>query len=114
MKHLLCPTRHICVLPGYGCVPRTDDTAAGAAKGRIRYFQDRTKEVYEIDRLTDHDYKFGVQWYKVAWKGFSEVYESTWEPRTELMKNASKLVLKYEQENKLSLEDPERRKKRRR
>ena len=74
----------------------------------------RGEEVYEIDWLTDHDYKFGVQWYKVAWKGFSEVYESTWEPRTELMKNASKLVLKYEQENKLSLEDPERWKKRRR
>ena len=43
-------------------------------------------EIYEIERIIDHDFKFGTQWYKIAWKGFSEIYESTWEPRHELMK----------------------------
>ena len=44
---------------------------------------------YEIERIIDHDFKFGTQWYKVAWKGYSEVYDSTWEPREELVKGPS-------------------------
>ena len=68
---------------------------------------------YEIERLIDHDFKFGVQWFKVAWKGFSEVYDSTWEPRSELLKNAKKLVLKYEKEHGITEEAPVRRKTKR-
>ena len=73
----------------------------------------RGHEEYEIERLIDHDYKFGVQWYKVAWKGWSEVYDSTWEPRSELMKNASKMVLAYEKEQGIKIDEPIRRKAKR-
>jgi len=74
----------------------------------------RGEKHFEIERLVDHDFKFGVQWFKVAWKGWSEVYDSTWEPREELMKNASKLVTKYEQEHGLTRAEPIRRKPKRR
>ena len=73
----------------------------------------RGDEEYEIERIIDHDFKFGVQWYKVSWKGWSELYESTWEPRSELIKNAGKLVLKYEKEHGLKEEAPVRRKTKR-
>ena len=64
----------------------------------------------ESERIVDHDFKFGTQWYKVAWKGWSEVYDSTWEPRSDMMKKAAKAVLKYEKENDISKEKPDRRK----
>ena len=72
------------------------------------------EEVYEIERIIDHDFKFGTQWYKVAWKGYSEVYDSTWEPREELIKGASKLVSQYEKENDIQVDAPQRRKPKRR
>ena len=72
------------------------------------------EDVYEIEKIIDHDHKFGTQWYKVAWKGYSEVYESTWEPRDELMKGASALVKQYEKENGISLEAPVKRQPKRR
>eukprot|EP01050_Picozoa_sp_SAG11_P007258 SAG11_NODE_597_length_8296_cov_12.606123_10_plen_229_part_00 len=62
-------------------------------------------EIYEIERIIDHDFTFGTQWYKIAWKGFSEIYESTWEPRHELMKNAKETVLKYERKKDIILAD---------
>lgn len=68
---------------------------------------------YEIERIVDHDYKFGTQWYKVAWKDWSEVYDSTWAPRSELVKNAEKTVLKYEKEHGLKADAPVRRKTKR-
>ena len=74
----------------------------------------RGDEDYEIERIVDHDFKFGTQWYKVAWKGWSEVYDSTWEPRSDLMKKAAKAVLKYEKENDISKEKPDRRKPKKR
>ena len=73
----------------------------------------RGDEEYEIDRLIDHDFKFGVQWYKVAWKGWSEIYDSTWEPRSELIQNASKLVLAYEKQHGITASEPTRRKTKR-
>lgn len=74
----------------------------------------RGEEHFEIERLVDHDFKFGVQWFKVAWKVWSKVYDSIWELREELMKNASKLVTKYEQEHGLTRAEPIRRKPKRR
>ena len=74
----------------------------------------RGEEQYEIERIVDHDHKFGVQWFKIAWKGWSEVYYSTWEPREELMKNASKLVERYEKEHGLTDSQPIKRKPKKR
>ena len=73
----------------------------------------RGETEYEIERIVDHDYKFGTQWYKVAWKGWSEVYDSTWEPRDELVKNARRLVSKYDEEHGITADAPERRKTKR-
>ena len=74
----------------------------------------RGDEDCDIERIVDHDFKFGVRWNKVSWKGWSEVYDSTWEPRSDLMKNAAKAVLKYEKENDISEEKPDRRKPKKR
>ena len=74
----------------------------------------RGEEEFEIERILDHDFKHGIQWYLISWKGWSEVYESTWETRSDLMKNARRIVLSYEKEKNISLEEPERRKTRKR
>jgi len=71
-------------------------------------------DAYEIERIVDHDFKFGTQWYKVAWKGYSEVYDSTWEPRDELVKSASKIVVKYEKDNDIKVDVPKSRKPKKR
>ena len=42
------------------------------------------------------------------------LYDSTWEPRSDLMKKAAKAVLKYEKENDTSKEKPDRRKPKKR
>ena len=86
-----------------------------APQTQVQNYEDyEDYEDYEIERIVDHDFKFGTQWYKVAWKGWSEVYDSTWEPRSDLMKNAAKAVLKYEKENDISEEKPDRRKPKKR
>ena len=74
----------------------------------------RGEEEFEIERILDHDFKHGIQWYLISWKGWSEVYESTWETRSDLMKNARRIVLSCEKEKSISLEEPERRKTRKR
>ena len=38
------------------------------------------------------------------------LYDSTWEPRSDLMKKAAKAVLKYEKANDIIKEKPDRRK----
>ena len=54
---------------------------------------------YEIDKILDWDVMRKEIWYLVAWKGYDEVHESTWESRKRLVKDARKIVLKYDSEN---------------
>ena len=44
----------------------------------------------------------------------SEVYDSTWEPRDELVKDASKIVVKYEKDNDIKVDVPKSRKPKKR
>ena len=52
---------------------------------------------YEVERLLDHywDHKTKSYYYLVKWKGFSELFESRWEPRIHLQ-GASKLLEEYD------------------
>ena len=56
---------------------------------------------YEISRIVDYKYQFGQQFYLVAFKGYSEVNDTMWFRRDILMKDAKKLVLRYEAKNKI-------------
>jgi hypothetical protein len=56
---------------------------------------------YEISRIVDYKYQFGQQFYLVAFKGYSEVNDTMWFRRDILMKDAKKLVLRYETKNKI-------------
>ena len=74
-----------------------------------------TKDLeYEVSRILDHDFKFGIQFYLVAFKGYSEVYDQQWLSRDALMENAAKTVLNYEKKHRISADEPVSKKVRRR
>jgi|TARA_B110000208_G_C11329728_1_gene269482 hypothetical protein len=51
---------------------------------------------YEISRIVDNKFQFGMQFYLVAYKGYSEVNDTEWFRRDNLMVGAKKLILEYE------------------
>jgi hypothetical protein len=66
-----------------------------------------TKDLeYEVSRNLDHDFKFDIQFYLVAFKGHSEVYDEQWLSRDALMENAAKTVLDYEKKHRISADEP--------
>ena len=72
-------------------------------------------EEFEVEKILDHDHKHGIQFYRVKWKGYSEVgRDATWQSREDLMKNASKIVLSYEKKHNISVSKPVRRKAKKR
>ena len=74
-----------------------------------------TKDLeYEVSRILDHDFKFGIQFYLVAFKGYSEVYDQQWLSRNALMENAAKTVLDYENKHIITTDEPVSKKIRRR
>ena len=56
-------------------------------------FEDRE---YELQDILDHDFKYGRWWFLVHWKGYSPIYESTWETRDSLVENAKSTLQYYE------------------
>jgi hypothetical protein len=56
---------------------------------------------YENSRIADYKYQFGQQFYLVAFKGYCEVNDTMWFRHDILMKDAKKLVLRYEAKNKI-------------
>jgi hypothetical protein len=63
-------------------------------------------EEYEVEYLTGRRTVRRQVQYFVKWKGYP-ASESTWEPRSELMKHASDVVLKYEQDHAVHVFDHE-------
>ena len=53
---------------------------------------------YEVERLLDHhwDPRTKSYYYLVKWKGYSEIFESRWEPRAHLVEGSSKLLEEYD------------------
>ena len=51
---------------------------------------------YELQDILDHDFKYGQWWFLVHWKGYSPIYESTWETRNSLVENAKSTLQCYE------------------
>ena len=60
------------------------------------------------------DFKFGIQFYLVAFNGYSEVYDQQWLSRDALMENTAKTVLNYEKKHRISADEPVSKKIRRR
>jgi hypothetical protein len=74
-----------------------------------------TKDLeYEVSRILDHDFKLDIQFFLVAFKGYSEVYDQQWLSRDALMENAAKTVLDYEKKHIISAGEPVSKKIRRR
>ena len=67
-----------------------------------------------VSSVKRHDFKFGIQFYLVAFKGYSEVYDQQWLSREALMENAAKTVLNYEKKHRISADEPISKKVRRR
>ena len=61
---------------------------------------------YEVNRILDHGFKFGVEFYLVAFKGYSEVYDQQWLSRDTLMENTAKTVLGYEKKHIITIVEP--------
>jgi hypothetical protein len=46
------------------------------------------EDVYKIEALLDHDFKYNVLYYQVHWKDHSHIYANDWIPRSELHRSA--------------------------
>jgi hypothetical protein len=71
-----------------------------AAIRPIKKKDEKTKKevkTYIVEKILDRKKENNRVMYKIKWKGFRD---STWEPRVELMKDVSKLILEYEKEHK--------------
>jgi hypothetical protein len=86
----------------------------GAGKWRQLPAQLTKDMEYEVSRILYHDFKFGIQFYLVAFKGYSEVYGQQWLSRDALMENAAKTVIDYEKKHRISADEPVSKKIRRR
>ena len=60
---------------------------------------------YELQDIIDHDYKYEQWWYLVHWKGYSPIYESTWETRDSLVDNAKSTLEYYEKKFQIDVKD---------
>jgi hypothetical protein len=90
-----------------------EDDFKGADKRR-RLPAQLTKDLeYEVSRILDHDFKFGIQFYLMAFKRHSEVYDQQWLSRNALMENAAKTVLDYENKHIITTDEPVSKKVRR-
>jgi hypothetical protein len=74
-----------------------------------------TKDLeYEVSRILDHDFKFDIQFFLVAFKGYSKVYDQQWLSRDAMVENAAKTMLDYEKKHRISADEPVSKKIRRR
>jgi hypothetical protein len=76
--------------------PREEGDFKNPQKNRKLSAQQATDPDYEISRILDDDWKFGVQFYMVGFKGYSELYDDEWFHWSSLMKDAAKIVLSCE------------------
>ena len=65
------------------------------------------EDVYEIEALLDHDFKYNVLYYLVHWKDHSHIYANDWIPRSELHRSARDILHKYEKKHGIDFSKPE-------
>jgi len=79
----------------------SDTDTEHRTKGKAKTTKADEKE-YEVEELLDHQVldKYGnrVDRFLVKWRGY-DLFNNTWEPRSELMRNCRDLVLNYEKEH---------------
>jgi hypothetical protein len=54
---------------------------------------------YEISRIVDNKFQLGMQFFLKAYKDYSEVNDTEWFRRDNLMVGAKKLILEYERKS---------------
>ena len=65
------------------------------------------EDVYEVEAILDHDFKFNVLYYLVYWKGPSHIYANDWLPHTELHRSARQILNKYENKHGIDISKPD-------
>ena len=75
------------------------------------YISDNGREVYEVEKILDHDSMHGSRWYFVHWRGYDEVTESTWESRSSLVTTARDALRQYESKFPIQADEKTRPKK---
>ena len=62
------------------------------------------KNEYNVERILETDFSYGIRWYLVHWKGYDEIKDSTWEPEENLT-HAKKLVEEFKKQHGIDEED---------
>ena len=65
------------------------------------------EDVYEVEAILDHDFKFNVLYYLAHWKGHSHIYANDWSPRTELHRSTKQTLNKYENKHGIDISKPD-------
>ena len=60
---------------------------------------EKEEGMFELEKILDHDVKRKM--YYVKWKGYSEIYDSTWEPREHL--EGTQILTDYEKRHNLAI-----------
>ena len=85
----------------------TDVSYSELASKRIHIPTDKSHEGdYEVNKTLDHDFnKVDKKWYYlISYKGYHELFDSTWEPR-EFLDGAKEIRDAYDKENGIFVDD---------
>ena len=85
----------------------TDVSYSELASKRIHIPTDKSHEGdYEVNKILDHDFnKVDKKWYYlISYKGYHELFDSTWEPR-EFLDGAKEIRDAYDKENGIFVDD---------
>ena len=73
------------------------DTVDG--RSRSRAFPETEARTYEIECIMDEKRKRGHTEFLVHWKGYSQLFDSTWEPAEKLQRTAKSVIKKWRTKN---------------
>ena len=85
----------------------TDVSHSGLASKQVVIPTDVSKEgEYEVSKILDHDFnKVDKKWYYlISYKGYHELFHSTWEPR-EFLDNAREIRNAYDKEHEIFVDE---------
>ena len=63
---------------------------------------------FEVAGILAHKWLRGKIQYLVHWKGYSRIYDATWEPRNELLVNAKSIIDRYEHKFDIDVNAPKK------
>ena len=56
-------------------------------------------QVYEVNCIRDEKLRYNKPYVLISWKGYSELFDNSWEPLEEIQSGAPKVVAKWRKDH---------------